>query len=106
MSRKKTERRKRSEERESSPPPFSVDSPVANPPASPCEISDIRLDMDGMLMFFTGARDKIELCEIREKCRCFGRELNNNSGLSEKFVEISSRSFGTGEKCSSRSFCT
>jgi hypothetical protein len=106
MSRKKAERRKRYEERESSTPPFSSDSPVSNPPASPGELSDIRLDIDGMLIFLTGARDKTELCEMREKCRCFGRELNNSPGLPEKFIEISSRSFGTGEKCSSRSFCT
>jgi hypothetical protein len=106
MSRKKTERNRRSKEEENSPPPTSADSPVANSLVSHGELSDIRSDMDGMLMFFTGVKDKMEFCEIREKCRSFGRELNRDSGLEGKNANISSRSFEAEENCSSRSFCT
>ncbi len=62
--------------------------------------------MDGLFMFFTGIKDEAGLCEIREKCRSFGRELNGNPGLEEKNVKISSRSVRTVENCSSRSFFT
>jgi hypothetical protein len=62
--------------------------------------------MDGMLMFFTGTKDEAGLCEIREKCRSFGRELNVNPGLEEKNWKISSRPFEADKKCSSRSFFT
>ena len=106
MSRKKSERRRRSAESENSPPPSFPALPVANPPSSHCSLSDIRLEMDGMVMFFTGIKDEAGLCEIREKCRSFGRELNGNPGLEEKNVKISSRSVRTVENCSSRSFFT
>jgi hypothetical protein len=106
MSRKKAERRKRSEKGGNSPPPSSADSPVANPPVSPAELSEIRCVMDGLLRFFTGAKDKMEFYEIREKCRFSGMELNKDSVVEEKNTNISSRPFGTGENCSSRPFCT
>jgi len=106
MSRKKSERRRRSEESENSPSPSFPALPVANPPSSHCSLSDIRLEMDGMFMFFTGIKDEAGLCEIREKCRSFGRELNGNPGLEAKNWKISSRSFEADKKCSSRSFFT
>ncbi len=106
MTRKKAEKRRRSEGETKSSPPFSADPPVANPPSSHCSLSDIRLEMDGMVMFFTGIKDEAGLCEIREKCRSFGRELNGNPGLEEKNWKISSRPFEADKKCSSRSFFT
>ena len=65
-------------------------------------LSDIQMILPGMIALFSGAGSREKLMEIMEKCRSFGKDLNNkNEYKVQYFAKISSHnSFESEEEVS------
>lgn len=54
-------------------------------------VADIRMIIPGMIAMFSAVESKEELMDIMEKCRSFGKDLNNKNQYNfEYFAKISS----------------